>query len=220
MLIRATEDGVFAGFATYAHSLGQSGFHIGLDVLNTLGPQARKETVKAEAKATGLSTRILGKALHGTKATASDPAYSIFSAGGEISLRHFGAVETREGVSARVLGERKTFAGTFLKAGSFAKGRIGKPNWNGQVFRRTGGQTSGWRPKVDGKKPRHMDQFEVVRSGVVIPREMIKGEPLRAFEIVSAQFPGVVLKRLTQAQLDMQARGKRSYGRAIGETSF
>ncbi len=194
MHIRVTHDSVFAGFTNYAQALGRQGLKIGVDTLNQIGADTRKETIKAEARETGLSTRILGRALHETKATAEAPQYAITSAGGEISLKYFGARETREGVSAKPWGKRIVFPGTFMKAGGFAKGRVTIERWNGQVFRRTGSQTQNFRQ--NGK--RYMDGFEKVTSGVVIPREMVRGEPLKTFETMASRLDGAIVRRLGQ----------------------
>ena len=194
MHIKVTHDNVFAGFANFAQALGRQGLKIGVQTLNQVGVDARKEIIKAEARETGLSTRILGRALHETKASVEVPQYVITSAGGEISLKYFGAKETREGVSAKPWGKRVVFPGTFMKAGSFAQERVTVQRWNGQVFRRTGAQTGNLRPN----SKRRMDEFEKVTSGVVIPREMIRGEPLKAFETMASQLEGVVLRRLGQ----------------------
>ena len=210
MKITVVQDNVFASFANYASAMGRDGLKISVGALNQIGGEARKEVIRTEAKATGLSTKILARALHERRATATTPQHEIISSGGEISLHYFGARETQEGVSAKVFGRRVVSPSTFMKAGSFAKGRVSVDRWNGQVFMRTGSQTDGFRP---GSK-RHMDQFEKVKSGVVIPKEMLSGEPLRAFETMSSRFPGFVLRRLTEGQQDAQARGRANYGSA------
>ena len=206
MHITIAQDNVFASFANYASALGRDGLKISVAALNQVGSDARKDVVRTEAKTTGLSTKIVARALHERRATVTTLQHEIISSGGEISLHYFGAKETAEGVSAKVFGQRTVSPGTFMKAGSFAKGRVSIERWNGQVFRRTGAQTDGFRP---GSK-RHMDQFEKVKSGVVIPREMTQGEPLKAFETMSSRFPGFVLRRLTQAQ----TIGGMNYGSA------
>jgi hypothetical protein len=193
MHFQVSGDNVFANFAGYANALGRDGLKIGVQALNTLGPETRKDVIRTEAKATGLSVRILGRALHETRATATSPSYLITASGGEVSLHYFGAKETAEGVSAKGFGQRTVSPGTFMKAGSFAKGRVSVDRWNGQVFRRTGGLTDGFRK---GSK-RRMDAFEKVKSGVVIPKEMTTGAPLKAFETMAGRVDGVVARRLS-----------------------
>ena len=87
-----------------------------------------------------LYRKVIVKALKVTKASGAKgtTTYTIRSWGGNISLAHFAARETRAGVSAAPLGQRMVFAGAFMKAGGVTKGRIAKPGWNGQVFRRDG----------------------------------------------------------------------------------
>lgn len=144
--------------------------------VNHAGDKAVTAVARALVAQTGLRRQTITKALVVRKASAAKgtSTYSIRSRGGNISLRYFGAKETVPGVSAAPLGQREVLPGTFMKAGRFPN-RVGKPNWNGQVFRRTGGKTS------TGK-----DRFEKVRSGVFIPEQMVMGASADAFRTTVA----------------------------------
>jgi hypothetical protein len=99
------------------------------------------------------------------RASASDPVYVISAKGRDVSLRLFKARETLRGVTATVRGQRQLFERSFIKGGSFAKGRVAL-NMGGNVFERDGARTNLVR----------------VRSGVVIPAEMVDGPAAKAFD--------------------------------------
>lgn len=139
--------------------------------INNAGRDASKEVAPALTKQTGLPKRTAPKALrrHVVRANAGRLAYQITAQGGDIRLKFFKARETRKGVTAAPWNKRKLEPGTFMRAGWWPK-RVAKPNWNRQVFRRTGGTTK------FGK-----DEFENVKSGLFIPEELMKGEASAAW---------------------------------------
>ncbi|MCW4114755.1 phage tail protein [Aurantimonas sp. MSK8Z-1] len=136
--------------------------------LNHTGAKARTQVKRALARQTGLKPAIVQRALKVRRATGGRLAYVITGRGGEIALRFFGPRETRKGVSAAPFGERRVFDGTFLKGGLFPNRR--ELRLGGQVFEPDRSVKAWGRPAT------------VVKSGVVIPAEMVKGETASAFQ--------------------------------------
>lgn len=158
--------------------------------INHTGAKARTQMVRALVPQTGLKRKTIIKALRENKASAGSLTYAIKSHGGNIRLKHFGARETRQGVSAAPWGRRAVYAHTFMKAGWWPN-RVVKSNWNGQVLERVGSKTS------TGK-----DRFQVVRSGLFIPDEMVQGASAAAFNSTAAA--------------DLPARLEHELGRMLG----
>jgi hypothetical protein len=104
---------------------------------------------------TGLKAKTINKALKGRSSGAT---YVIQSHGGNIRLKYFGARETGAGVTAAPWNSRRLYPATFIKSGWWPN-RV-KPIAAGQVLRR----------KTAAKYP-----LEVVRSGLFIAEEMVKG---------------------------------------------
>ncbi|QDM26986.1 hypothetical protein FNL56_13350 [Tardiphaga sp. vice304] len=138
----------------------QSPVAVRLAVKHT-GGKATVAVRKALVGQTGLKRKVLDRAVKGRSVAAG---YEIKSRGGNISLKHFGARETRNGVSAAPWGSRRIYPGTFIKGGKFPSRVTLK--MNGQVFERTGGR-----------------RFPIrkVKSGLFIPVEMVKGQSEAAF---------------------------------------
>ena len=145
--------------------------------VNYAGDKAKTAVTRALVAQTGLPRKTIVAFLRVQKASGAKgtSTYVLKGRGGNISLKYFGARETQAGVSAAPLGHREVFAGTFMKAGRFPD-RVGKPNWNGQVFRRTGGKNS------KGK-----DAFQKVVSGVFLPEQLVTGASAEAFRTVAAR---------------------------------
>ena len=138
--------------------------------INHAGDRTKTQVIRALTKQTGLKRSTIVRAVKVTRSNWGTLSYSMTARGGDIALKYFGPRETRKGASAAPFGRRKVFPGSFMKAGWLWGKRIVKPNWNGQVFERTGGKTKSG-----------MDKFEKVKSGVIIPQEMVIGETRRAF---------------------------------------
>lgn len=153
--------------------------------INHAGKTSGTASGRALAKQTGLPAKVTRKAVT-QRVTRSSPAtltYIVHGSGGNISLRHFKARETRKGVSAQPWGARKIFASTFMRAGFWPK-RIVKSNWNGQVFRR----------RADGG-------FEKVKSDLYIPTELTRGATAKAWTQGTAKLQGRVnheIRRVTK----------------------
>ncbi len=137
--------------------------------INHTGDKAKTAMTSALTVQTGLKKTIIVKALKVTRATAGSQAYTIRSAGGDVSLKYFGARETRGGVSAAPWGKRQVYAGTFMKGGRFPN-RVAAARLNSQVFKREG---AGRTPIVKQK------------SGLFIPNEMVSGATAVAFDVVA-----------------------------------
>ena len=105
--------------------------------INHTGDKAKTAMTAALTTQTGLKRGVIVRALRVTRASAGSPTYTIRSAGGDVSLKYFGARETRAGVSAAPWGHRQVYAGAFLKGGRFP-GRVAIAKFNGQVMRREG----------------------------------------------------------------------------------
>lgn len=143
--------------------------------VNRAGDMARTQVRQRLTRQTGLKRPTIVKAVKVSRSSPQTLVYRMSAHGGDISLRYFGARETRAGVSAAPFGKRSVFASTFIKAGWWPN-RVTKPNWNGQVFQRTGTATE-----------TGMDRFEKKKSGVIIPNEMVQGETRDAFRSTVAR---------------------------------
>lgn len=135
--------------------------------VNRAGDMTRTAMRIALVKQTGLKSRTISKALKTTRSNYQRLAYVMRVRGGDIRLKHFSPRETRSGVSAAPFGQRRRFAGTFMKGGRFPARQ--ELSFGGQVLRRVG----------RGRLP-----IEVVRSGVVLPEQVVRGASIKAFETV------------------------------------
>lgn len=133
--------------------------------LNRTGDMARTQVIRTLAKQTSLPQKTIRKAVKVKRSTWSDLTYTLSAAGGDVSLKFFKPRETRKGVSAVVRGRRRLHERAFMKGGSFARGRV-ELTMGGHVFLRVGGRT----------------ELQKMRSGVVIPAEMVDGATAEAFE--------------------------------------
>ena len=148
--------------------------------INRAAASARAGMVRSLAKQTGLKVRTVTKALRRKNSTAATLSAEIRSAGGDIALKYFSPKETPAGVSAAPFGKRSVFAGTFMKGGRFPK-RVSL-NMGGHVFKRTG----------KGRGP-----IKLVKSGVIIPEQMIEGETRATFyRLVESELPKRLLHEL------------------------
>jgi hypothetical protein len=144
--------------------------------INWTGDRARTQVARVGAKQTGLPYRVIRRALVRKAANYSALVYRLRVRGGDVRLKYFKARETRRGVTAAPWGRRQLYAGAFIKGGRFpARVPLGM---GGQVFRRSG----------TGRKP-----IQLMRSGLFIPEELVKGESAAAFQqTVTALLPGRV----------------------------
>lgn len=157
-----------ARLANALKAVGTKGPGVIARAINRAGDQATTAMVRTLTTQTGLKRKVIVTALRKTKASGKgDLAYTIASRGGDIRLKYFSPRETRRGVSANPRGKRQLFAGSFLRAGRFPNRKtITNRLTGGQVYERQGG----------GKWP-----VKTVRSGVIIPAEMVQGATEAAF---------------------------------------
>ncbi len=143
---------------------------IGKWSLNRAGSSGREATRLALGKRTGLPARTIRRFLMPVRATTTRLEYRLKGKGGDISLKYFKAKETRAGVKAYPFGQKAIFSGTFIKGGKFPSRVV--LNMNGHVFARSG----------SGRLP-----IKKQKSGVVLPREMVKGESAKAWQTTVAK---------------------------------
>jgi hypothetical protein len=149
--------------------------------VNHTGDKAKTVVIRTLAEQTGLKQKVIRKAVKVKRANYSSLEYVMTTRGGDISLKFFGARETRRGVSAAPFGQRRVFPGTFMKGGRFPN-RVTASRLNGHVYRRTG----------SGRGP-----LEFVDSGVVIPAEMVRGATASAFTgLVERDLPPRVMHEI------------------------
>lgn len=133
--------------------------------MNRTVDTGRAKVVKALARQTGLPQKTTRKAVVAHKSNAGKLEVSLRAAGGDVALKFFKPRETRAGVMAQPFGERELFAPKiFMRGGAFPR-RV-DIGMGGHIFERVGGRTD----------------LEKLKSGVVIPEQMIEGESLKAWE--------------------------------------
>lgn len=160
--------------------------------LNRTGDKVRTQVKRALVPQTGLKPGVIQRALKIKRANYGRLTYEIKSRGGNISLKHFGARETRAGVSAAPRGQRQIFPGSFVKGGRFPK-RVAL-KMGGHAFSRTG----------KGRLP-----IEKQKSGVYIPDEMVSGTSAQAFYATARQhLPGDVARELYAILAGVAPRGR------------
>lgn len=129
--------------------------------LNDTGRKVNTQVKRELAGQTGLRGGVVQKSLRNVPASNARLEYTIVGTGKHFGLTDFGARQTKAGVSAAPWGTRRIFKRTF-----FVK-RLGN-----QVFVRKG------QPRFPIKK----------LFGPAIPREMVRGEVARVFEVTSRTF--------------------------------
>lgn len=160
--------------------------------LNRTGEKVRTQVKRALVQQTGLKAGVINRAVKTRRANFSDLSYVLKSRGGNISLKHFGARETRAGVSAAPGGKQQIFPGAFIKGGRFPR-RVAL-KMGGHVFQRTG----------SSRLP-----IEKVKSGIYIPNEMVSGASEQAFFTTARQYlPADVGKELYAILAGVAPRGR------------
>ncbi|WP_316216612.1 hypothetical protein [Bradyrhizobium sp. SZCCHNR3003] len=129
--------------------------------ISRTGAMTKTQVVRALTAQTGLKRPVIVRAV---KAKPGAMSYALHSRGGDVSLKYFGARETRRGVSAAPWNHRQVFAGAFIKGGRFPN-RVAL-GFGGQVMARAGKS----RLPIGKRK-----------SGLFIPKEMISGATAAAF---------------------------------------
>lgn len=139
-------------------------------VVRRVGDMAKTRVTRALAKQTGLKVGVIRRAIGKPKhPTFANPRYVITTAGGRIGLQYFKPKETRRGVTAYPFGRRTLFKSAFMKGGKFP-GRVMLAKMRGNVM-------------MPDKTTREWGRpFEMMKSDVVIPKEMVQGKTAEAFD--------------------------------------
>lgn len=150
--------------------------------INHTGDKAKTAMARAMAKQTGMKVSVMKRALKPLRASDGSAAgfvpgkgsleYVLRCKGGDVSLKYFRPVERGGGVYARPWGSQRFYPVAFTKSGPRGK-RVANPKFKGHVMRNAAG--GAWHGKI-----------KIVRSGVNIAAEMVKGESAAAFHKVVA----------------------------------
>lgn len=132
--------------------------------LNRAGDMAKTQVTRALVPQTGLSRKVIVKAL---KTEIGAMSYAIKSKGGDVRVQFFGAKESGNGVVAHPWGQSRHYAGGFMKQGFAKRVPFTKPGMAGHVFKR------------DGSSRLPIGQL---KSGLYIPKEMVSGASEAAFQ--------------------------------------
>lgn len=185
MQVTLNDNGVLGRYAKQIERLSQEAPRELAATLNQVGAGIRRDTIRAEAKQTGLSARVIARAQREVRATASRLEFRIEAAGGNVGLKFFHPTEGRAGVTARPWGVAKMYQGSFIRGGRFPNRVV--LSLGGRVFQRVGTDRS---------------PIAKVGSGLFIPAEMTTGNTLRAFEQGAEKSVGVVLRRMAASCRD------------------
>lgn len=135
--------------------------------LNRSSDMARTQMVRSLTVQTGLKRKVIVAALKSSKRAAAGSLFAVISShGGDVRLKSFGPKETAGGVSASPWGQRRVYAKTFIRGGTFPNRHGGPFGGNGHVYVRSG----------RGRFP-----LKAARSGLYIPVEMITGRTEETF---------------------------------------
>lgn len=152
--------------------------------VNHTGDKALTQVTRGLSKQTGLPYGVIKKALkvqrasgagisNGEVLVSSDAnlSYVIKSGGGDISLKYFKPRQTKAGVTAGPRGQRQLYSGAFIVEA-----------YDSHVFRRRGARRG---------------PLRLLKSGVVIPTEMVSGDSAKIFkEVVETELPKRVLHEI------------------------
>jgi hypothetical protein len=145
---------------------GGAGRGLLAQALNEGGQAVRSATVAAETAQTGLPGSTLERAQQTIEASAGSLNYTIWSDGGNVRLKYFGAEEGGGGVIAHPWNRSTYYDRAFITSGPRGR-RAPSPKLGGQVYRGVGRRWGG--------------PISLVRSGLFIPTEMTKGQTAVAF---------------------------------------
>ena len=148
---------------------GGEGRGVLAQALNEGGRAVRQATVAAETAQTGLPGETLERAQRELPADAGSLSYTIWSEGGNIRLKYFGAKEGGGGVTAHPWNRSTFYERAFITSGPRGR-RAPSPKLGGHVYRSVGGSRRWGGP------------ISVVRSGLFIPTEMTRGQTAAAFD--------------------------------------
>ena len=155
-------------------------------VVNRVLTRTKARVIPALVQQTGLTKRIIVKAVKMARASPTNGARGyLWTKGGEVSLRYFGAHEVAGGVQYTERGHVETLAGHYFRRSGKSPNRFMVRRLNGQVFYSTSGK---WGVKED---------LRVEKSGLWIPTEMVAGETRKAFlDTIEQDLPGEIAAEL------------------------
>jgi len=156
-------------YAARLEALGGEGRGVLAQALNEGGQAVRWATVVAETAQTGLPGDTLDRAQQTIEGTAGSLSYTIWSEGGNVRLKYFGTKETGGGVTAHPWNRATFYDRAFITLGPRGR-RASSPKLGGHVFRGVGASRRWGGP------------ISLVRSGLFIPTEMMKGQTAAAFD--------------------------------------
>jgi len=169
-IVVSFRDQALSRYAARLESLaGGEGRGVLAQALNEGGRAVRQATVAAETAQTGLPGDTLERAQRELPADAGSLSYTIWSEGGNVRLKYFGAREGGGGVTAHPWNRSTYYDRAFITSGPRGR-RAPSPKLGGHVYRSVGGSRRWGGP------------ITVVRSGLFIPVEMTKGQTAAAFD--------------------------------------
>lgn len=136
--------------------------------INRIGAEIHSALIDPLKIQTGLHGSTISRAVHDVPGDAASLSYTLVTRGGDISLKYFGAHEGGGGVTAYPRGVATHVAGAFITSGP-RQARKPSPKLGGHVYRNVAGGKWG-------------GQIRKQKSGVFIPKEMVKGATRAAFE--------------------------------------
>lgn len=156
-------------------------------VVNRVLTRTKARVIPALVQQTGLNKRIIVKAVQMNRASPMNPQGYLWTKGGEISLRYFGAHEIAGGVQFTYKGHVETLDGHYFRRSGKSPNRHAVQRLNGQVFFSTSGK---WGVKED---------LRVEKSHVWIPYEMVDGATAKAFlDTVAQDLPQEIAAELVK----------------------
>lgn len=177
------QDRILTDYANRLEALAAGSGRAALaSALNAGGHAIRAKTVSAETAQTGLPGGTLERAQHEIEADGGSLTYTIWSEGGNVRLKYFGAKEGGGGVTASPWNRSTFYAGAFITSGRPGNRRP-SPKLGGHVYRNVAG----------GKWGGSITQQ---RSGLFIPREMTIGQTAAAFEGGSSSLLTTIMSRI------------------------
>ncbi len=169
-IVVSFRDQALSRYATRLEALASGeGRGVLAQALNEGGRAVRTATVIAETGQTGLPGETLERAQRELPADAGSLSYTIWSEGGNVRLKYFGAREGGGGVTAHPWNRSTYYDRAFITSGPRGR-RAPSPKLGGHVYRSVGGGRRWGGP------------ISVVRSGLFIPVEMTKGQTAATFD--------------------------------------
>ena len=181
-------DQMLSRYAARLEALGGgNGRGVLAQALNEGGQAVRSATVAAETAQTGLPGDTLERAQQTIEANAGSLSYTIWSEGGNVRLKYFGAKEGGGGVTAHPWNRSTYYDRAFITSGPRGR-RAPSPKLGGQVYRSASRRWGG--------------PISLVRSGLFIPTEMTKGQTAAAFDKGAASVLATTVVSRLGAMLD------------------